>query len=139
MAPQGKITESLISNGCVVKGLVRNSVLSPGVYVSPGAVIEDSVVMNDVWVGPGAHIKNMVIDKQVRVGAGCVLGQGDASVANLQMPDKLSAGISVIGKGAILPPGCKIGLNALVDSEVEESDFPEDLVVADGQTVERKK
>lgn len=139
VAPQGKITESLISNGCVVKGLVRNSVLSPGVYVSPGAVIEDSVVMNDVWVGPGAHIKNMVIDKQVRVGAGCVLGQGDASVANLQMPDKLSAGISVIGKGAILPPGCKIGLNALVDSEVEESDFPEDLVVADGQTVERKK
>lgn len=139
VGPQGKITEALVSNGCVVKGLVRNSVLSPGVYVSPGAVIEDSVVMNDVWVGPGAHVKNMVIDKQVRVGAGCVLGQGDPKVANVQMPDKLSAGISVIGKGAILPPGCKIGLNVLVDSEVEESDFPDDFVVADGQTVERKK
>lgn len=139
VGPQGKISESLVSNGCVVKGLVKNSVLSPGVYVSPGAVIEDSVVMNDVWVGPGAHIKNMVLDKLVRVGAGSVLGHGDAGVANVLMPDRLSAGISVVGKGAILPPGCKIGANVLVDSEVEESDFPDDLVVADGQTVERGK
>lgn len=139
IGPQGKVTDALVSNGCVVKGLVKNSVLSPGVYVSPGAVIENSVVMNDVWVGPGVHINNMVIDKQVRVGAGSVLGQGDAGVANEKMPDKLSAGISVIGKGAIIPPGCKIGLNVLVDSDVEESDFKDDLVVGDGQTVERGK
>lgn len=139
IAPQGKVSESMISNGCVIKGLVRNSVLSPGVVVSPGAVIENSVVMNDVWVGPGAHINNMVIDKQVRVGPGAVLGTGDPKVANEKMPDKLSAGISVIGKGAIIPAGCKIGLNVLVDSDVEESDFPEDLIVADGQTVERSK
>ncbi len=139
IGPQGKVTDSLVSNGCVVKGLVRNSVLSPGVYVSPGAVIEDSVVMNDVWVGPGAHLRNVVIDKQVRVGAGCSLGQGDAKVANEKMPDKLNAGISVIGKGAILPPGCKVGVNVLIESEVEESDFSQDGVVADGQTVERAK
>ena len=139
IGPQGKVTEALVSNGCVVKGLVRNSVLSPGVYVSPGAVIENSVVMNDVWVGPGVHINNMVIDKRVRVGPGAVLGTGDPKVANEKMPDKLSAGISVIGKGAIIPPSCKVGLNVLIESDVEESDFPDDLVVADGQTVERAK
>lgn len=139
IGPQGKVSESLISNGCVVKGLVRNSVLSPGVYVSPGAVIENSVVMNDVWVGPGAHINNMVIDKQVRVGPGAVLGKGDPKIANEKMPDKLSAGISVVGKGAIIPPGCKVGMNVLIASEAEEIDFPDDLVVADGQTVERAK
>ena len=137
IGPQGKINEALVSNGCVVKGLVKKSVLSPGVYVSPGAVIENSVVMNDVWVGPGAHISNMVIDKQVRIGAGCILGQGDPKIPNERMPDKLNAGISVIGKGAIIPPGCKIGLNCLVASEVEESHFGSELVVSDGQTVER--
>jgi glucose-1-phosphate adenylyltransferase len=139
IGPQGKVTESLVSNGCVIKGLVKNSVLSPGVYVSPGAIIENSVVMNDVWVGPGAHISNMVIDKQVRVGPGCVLGQGDPKVPNEKMPDKLSAGISVIGKGAIIPAGCKVGMNVLIDSDAEESDFSDDLIVADGQTVERAK
>jgi glucose-1-phosphate adenylyltransferase len=139
IGPQGKVTEALVSNGCVVKGLVKNSVLSPGVYVSPGAVIENSVVMNDVWVGPGVHINNMVIDKRVRVGAGAVLGTGDASVANEKMPEKLCAGISVIGKGAIIPASCRVGLNVLIESDVEESDFPDDLTVADGQTVERAK
>ena len=81
----------------------------------------------------------MVIDKQVRVGAGAVLGQGDASVANEKMPDKLSAGISVIGKGAVIPPGATVGLNVLIDSEADEDDFDDSLVVGDGQTVERKK
>lgn len=137
IGPQGKVTEALVSNGCVVKGLVRNSVLSPGVYVSPGAVIEDSVVMNDVWIGPGAHVKGVVIDKDVRVGAGSTVGPGDPSVVNVKMPDRLFAGISVIGKGAVIPSGCKIGSNVLIASEVEESDFDESLIVPDGGTVER--
>lgn len=139
VAPQGKVSEALISNGCVIRGLVRNSVLSPGVYVSPGAVIENSVVMNDVWVGPGAHLKDVVIDKQVRIGAGACLGQGDKSIANAKMPDKLDCGITVIGKGAIIPAGCKVGVNVLIDSDVEESDFNEELSVPDGATVERAK
>lgn len=137
IGPQGRVAEALVSNGCVVKGLVRNSVLSPGVYVSPGAVVEDSVVMNDVWIGPGAHVKGVVIDKDVRVGAGSTVGPGDPSVVNLQMPDRLFAGISVIGKGAVIPAGCKIGSNVLIASEVEESDFDESLIVPDGGTVER--
>ena len=48
----GQIVNSMVSNGCVVRGMVDNSVLSPGVYVSPGAVVKDSVVMNDAWIGP---------------------------------------------------------------------------------------
>ena len=139
IAPQGKVSEALVSNGCVVRGLVKNSVLSPGVYVSPGAVIENSVIMNDVWVGPGAHLKDVVIDKQVRVGAGASLGQGDAAVPNAKMPDKLDCGITVIGKGAIIPAGCKVGANVLIESEVEESDFNEELSIPDGATVERAK
>ena len=35
---QARVVKSQISNGCNVRGLVVHSVLSPGVYVSPGAV-----------------------------------------------------------------------------------------------------
>ncbi len=139
VGPQGKVSEALVSNGCVIKGLVKNSVLSPGVYVSPGAVIEDSVIMNDVWVGPGAHIKGVVVDKDVRVGAGAVLAAGDTTTPNEKSPDNLKAGISVVGKGAVIPAGCKIGSNVLIESEVDESDFPESGIVPDGATVERAK
>lgn len=139
VGPQAKVTESMISNGCVIKGLVRNSVLSPGVHVCPGAVVEDSVIMNDSWIGPGAYLKGVVVDKEVRVGAGACLGGGDVSIANAKHPDKLYAGISVVGKGAVIPAGCKLGSNVLVQAQVDEDDFDDGGLVADGATVECKK
>ena len=51
-----------------------NSVLSPGVYVSPGAVVQDSVVMNDSWIGPGARPAKGVGHKKVVAGAGAANG-----------------------------------------------------------------
>ncbi len=135
LGPQAKIVSSLISNGCVVRGLVVNSVLSPGVYVSPGAVIKDSVVMNDTWIGPGALLDKVVIDKQVVIGAGAVVGTGDQSVVNEQMPDRLFAGITVVGKNAYIPDATQIGRNVLINSKRDEKDYPADKIVADGKTV----
>lgn len=135
IGPQGKVTSSLVSNGCVVRGLVENSVLSPGVYVSPGAVIKDSIVMNDTWVGPGARLEKVVVDKDVYVGAGAVVGTGNESVVNEQMPDKLFAGITVVGKGASIPERVTIGRNVLIQSNRGDEDFPKSGRVADGKTV----
>ncbi len=135
MGPQSKVLTSLVSNGCVVRGTVSNSVLSPGVYVSPGAVVKDSIIMNDTWIGPGALVDKAVIDKDVMIGPGSVVGAGDESVANVDMPDKLSSGITVIGKGAIIPEGARVGRNVLINSQRDESFFPADGVVGDGQTI----
>ena len=81
------------------------------------------------------HVHKAVIDKQVMVGAGTVLGTGDDSVANMQMPDRLFAGITVVGKGAVIPDGAYIGRNVLINSGRDESAFPNDGIVADGQTI----
>lgn len=132
---QAKVVNSMISNGCIVRGMVTNSILSPGVYVSPGAVVKDSVVMNDTWIGPGAMLDKVVIDKQVVIGAGTTIGTGEESVANEQMPDKLFAGISVVGKNAFIPDRAQIGRNVLINSGCEESDFPADGIVGDGKTI----
>ncbi len=135
VGPQGRIEGSLVSNGCVIKGLVRNSVLSPGVQVSPGAVVENSVVMNDTWVGPGARLERVVIDKEAVIGPGTVVGTGDDKVANQEFPDKLTSGISVVGKGAFIPAGFSVGRNVLINSNRDETFYPEDGVVPDGATV----
>ncbi|MEX1021436.1 MAG: glucose-1-phosphate adenylyltransferase, partial [Litorilinea sp.] len=110
-------------------------ILSPGVYVSPGAVIKDSIIMNATWIGPGAQLDKVVIDKQVMIGAGAIVGTGDESKANENMPDKLFAGISVVGKGTYIPDRATIGRNVLINSGREEADFPSDGIVADGKTV----
>ncbi len=135
VGPQAKVTNSMISNGCVICGTVINSVLSPGVYVSPGAVVKDSVIMNDAWVGPGASLDKLVVDKRVRIGSGAIVGTGDCSVANEAAPDKLFAGITVIGKGSIVPAGANIGRNVLIGIDKNESDYPADGVVADGKSI----
>ncbi|MEZ4708686.1 MAG: glucose-1-phosphate adenylyltransferase [Caldilineaceae bacterium] len=135
LGPQAKVVGSLISNGCVIRGVVNNSVLSPGVYVSPGAVVNDSVVMNGTWIGPGALLDKVVVDKQVVIGAGAIVGTGDASVPNEQMPDKLTSGISVIGKNAYIPDRAQVGRNVLINSRRDDKDFPPDYVVADGKTI----
>lgn len=135
LGPQARVVSSMVSNGCVVRGLVVNSVLSPGVYVGPGAMVKDSVVMNDTWIGPGARVEKSVLDKSVIVGAGAVVGEGNDATANEQMPDRLFAGITVIGKHAVVPDRSHIGRNVLINSNRDVDDFPTDGVVADGKTV----
>jgi glucose-1-phosphate adenylyltransferase len=125
IGPQARISRSTVCNGCIVRGTVEHSVLSPGVYVSPGAVVRNSVVMNDTWIGPNAVLDRVVIDKQVIVGAGVKFGCGDdMDTANRLQPDKLDTGISVAGKGAQIPPGIAIGRNVLINAGRTEDDFP---------------
>jgi glucose-1-phosphate adenylyltransferase len=125
IGPQANINRALICNGCIVRGTVDHSVLSPGVYVSPGAVVRNSVVMNDTWIGPNAVLDKVVVDKEVIVGAGTTFGYGDdMHTVNHVLPDKIDSGISIAGKGAHIPPGISIGRNVLINAWREEKDFP---------------
>lgn len=134
LGPQAQVVNSLISNGCVIRGRVENSVLSPGVYVSPGAVVRESVIINDTWIGPGAIIDRTIVDENAVIGAGTFVGYGEDMTPNQQMPDKLNTGITVVGAGAHIPGGLVIGRNVLIHSERVESDFPA-TEIRSGETV----
>jgi glucose-1-phosphate adenylyltransferase len=134
IGPQARVTSSMICNGCVIRGTVDRSVLSPGVYVSPGAIVRDSVVMNDTWIGPGAVLDKVIIDKNVVVGAGVRLGHGDDMSPNREQGDKMITGITVVGKGAHIPAGIVIGRNVLINADRDEDDFPQEEVKS-GETI----
>lgn len=133
--PQAQVCNSLISNGCVVRGRVENSILSPGVYVSPGAIVRESVIINDSWIGPGAVIDRTIVDENVIIGAGTTVGYSDDMTHNHQMPDKLNSGITIIGAGAHVPGGLTIGRNVLINCDRLESDFPEGTEIPSGETI----
>jgi glucose-1-phosphate adenylyltransferase len=125
VGPQSRVTGSILCNGCTIRGTVEHSVLSPGVYVSPGAIVRDSVVMNDTWIGPGAVLDRVIVDKQVVIGAGVRLGHGDdLSEANHLQPDKLNTGVTVVGKSAHIPAGISVGRNVVINADRDEADFP---------------
>jgi glucose-1-phosphate adenylyltransferase len=125
VGPQSRVTGSILCNGCTIRGTVERSVLSPGVYVSPGAIVRDSVVMNDAWIGPGAVLDRVIVDKQVVIGAGVRLGHGDdLHEVNRQQPDKLTTGVTVVGKSAHIPAGITVGRNVVINADRDEADFP---------------
>jgi glucose-1-phosphate adenylyltransferase len=137
IGPQASVYQSMICNGSIVRGRVERSVLSPGVYVSPGAIVRESVVMTDSWIGPGVILDRVIIDKEVVIGAGTQVGWGnDVDTPNKLLPNKLNTGISVVGRSAHIPPNIRIGRNVLINSDVNEEDFASfGEVVPSGDTV----
>ena len=66
-------SNSLIADGAVIEGTVRNSVIFRGARVKKGAVVENSVIMQDSTVGEGAHLNHAVLDKEVIINDGRLL------------------------------------------------------------------
>ncbi len=125
---------NLLSNGCIVEGLVERSVLSPGVRVAQGAVVRDSVIMNDTVIGPQARVERAIIDKEVHVGEGAEIGYGVDNVPNRQYPNRLNTGLTAVGKRSHIPAGIKIGHNVIINPGTPEGSLQADFV-ASGETV----
>jgi len=59
----GKALDSLVAPGCIISGIVRNSVLAYNVVVRSWATVDESVVSDGVVVGRYCKIKKAIIDK----------------------------------------------------------------------------
>jgi glucose-1-phosphate adenylyltransferase len=116
-----RVENSLISDGAQVFGTVVRSVLSPGVYVAPGAVVRDSIILGDAYIGADAVVDRCVIDEGVRVGEGAALGDGDDNTPNQQTPERLNTGLTIVGAGAAIPAGGKVGRNVAIAPRTAES------------------
>ncbi len=128
IGPNAWVGGNLLSNGCIIEGVVERSVLSPGVRVAAGAVVRDSVIMNDTVIMPNAKIERAIIDKEVHIGEGVEVCYGVDNVPNRYHPERLNTGLTVIGKRARLPAGVKIGHNVIINPGVDESRFHADFV-----------
>ncbi|MEO8463336.1 MAG: hypothetical protein ABI555_08995, partial [Chloroflexota bacterium] len=132
LGPTAQVHRSLISHGCVIDGMVVNSVLSPGVRVGVGAVIRDSIVMFDSVIGSRAVIDRAILDKEVTVGAGAIVGEGPDDPPNKAEPTRLNTGITVVGKQSVIPRGARIGRNVRIGGNVRASDFIRKVVPTGG-------
>jgi len=122
--PGASVSESLVSPGCEIRGEVIRSVLSPGVMVAKGARVEDSVIMNDARIDRGARVSHVIGDKQVWIGEGAELGTWGAGTPNEEFPEHLSTGLTVIGKQATVPAGCRVGQNSILFPFLRKDRFP---------------
>jgi glucose-1-phosphate adenylyltransferase len=105
------------------------------VRVEVGAVVRDSIVMFDSVIGAGATVDRTILDKDCVVGAGSRVGDGDDLRPNRQEPERLFAGITLVGKRARIPERMVIGRNCRIDPGVDEADFGRRKTIRSGETV----
>lgn len=108
------VTNSIIGDGCIVKGEVRGSILFPGVTVERGAVVEDSIVFSFSRIAGDARVRKAILDKFVVVGNGSSVGMGARRGTARGRSDSAtdagseSGGISVLGRGARIARGAAV-------------------------------
>lgn len=72
------IKRAFITQGCVIEGDVKNSVLFTGVKVGANAKVLDTVLMPNVVVEEGAIINRALIADGVKIGKGAVVGNANS-------------------------------------------------------------
>ena len=100
----GRAVNSVVCNGVIVSGgLVRQSVLSPGVQVGSWARVERSVILHNARIGRHAVVETAILDKNVVVREGASVGvdkEHDRARGFVVSP----GGITVVGKGKVVTP-----------------------------------
>ena len=101
---QGRAVSSVVSNGVIVSGgLVRESVLSPGVRVDDWACVERAVVLHNARIGRRAVVRDAILDKNVVVREGATVGVDQERDAERGFTVS-DGGVTVVGKGRVVEP-----------------------------------
>jgi glucose-1-phosphate adenylyltransferase len=89
--------ESMVSPGCIISGQVTGSVLSRGVVVEEGAVVQGSILHDNVRIGRGAVVRRAILDKNIVVPPGATVGVNPERDRELYHISE--NGITALGKG----------------------------------------
>ncbi len=130
-----RVENSMISDGCRIHGNVTRSLLSPGVYVAPDAIVRDSIILGDAWIGPGVVVDRCIVDEHVRVGEATLLGTGEDNTPNRDAPHRLNTGLTLVGLRSQIPAGTQIGRNVAIRPRTSEAAFGKQKIVESGTTL----
>ena len=131
ISDQVNIRDSMISDGCIIRPGARiyKSILSPGVVVDSGAAVEHSILLTDSVIESGAIVKNAILDKKVIVGKGAQVGSDSEGNEPL---------LVMAGKSSVIPPDTIIKPGAMVGTDVVPSDFS-DRIVDSGRYIQTRR
>ncbi|HSE63332.1 MAG TPA: glucose-1-phosphate adenylyltransferase [Thermoanaerobaculia bacterium] len=111
------VKDSMITDGCVISpgARIERSVLSPGVWIGRNAVVRESVVLTDSVIEEGARVDRAILDKAVRIGRRARVGQRSK-------PGE-GPGITTIGKNAQIPDRITVKRGAVIDADATPEYF----------------
>jgi glucose-1-phosphate adenylyltransferase len=131
-----RVRQSILGADTIIEGRVEESVLFPGVRVGKGARVINSIIMHDCQIGANAYLERVIMDKKGRVGEKARV-DGRAALPNREFSGHLKEGLTLVGKGASIPPKIRIRGNTIIRPWVTEADY-KGPVVGQGETVRKK-
>lgn len=115
IADSANVQNSLISDGCNVYGRVDSSIIFPGVYIAPGAVVRDSIVMPYSTVEKNARIEYSIVAENVTIYDNAKIGARPESLKG-----KNSWGLTVIGENRVIGSNAIVPAKSMIVKDVEE-------------------
>ena len=108
ISPTGRVQNCIISEGTVVHGTVKDSIVSHSVTIGKNAYIEGSIIMPGAVIEEGADVRYSIVGWDATVGKGCMVGETLSGCK----PGEWK--ISVIAPGYDLPEGTVVGANEMI-------------------------
>lgn len=134
IADSGKVIKSIIAEGCMIYGTVKNSVIFPGVIINEGTIIEDSIVMSDTLIGSNTEIYKTIIGETSVIGNNVKCGVGEFA-PNAYNPKVYDSEITVIGSNTVIPNNTVLGKNVVIDNYVIPHDFETNIIPSGGYLI----
>ena len=78
IGPDAEIDRIYVTQGTIIMGSAKNSVLSTGSIIMDGAKVVDTVLMPDAKVEEGAVVTRAIVASGVKIGKGAVVGSADS-------------------------------------------------------------
>jgi hypothetical protein len=107
------IRDSLIASGVEVQGVVEDSIVFPNVVIGRNARVARSVVMSGNRIGAGSEVFNALLlpftaevpRTAPNIGERCIIGAQKSTAKNVDFPDQIRDGLTVVGSNADIPNG----------------------------------
>ena len=104
IADDAVVENSMVTEGCEIDGIVRDSVLFAGVTVEKGAVVEDSVIMPGTTIQAEAIVRRAIVSEDCVIAKRCEVGESAGDIA-------------LIGQDTVLPEGYVVKAGLQVDND----------------------
>ena len=111
------VENSMISEGCEIKGEVDYSILFSNVTVEEGAKVRYSVVMPGTVIKSGAVVEYSIVAENSVIESGAHVGESPEEIADL---DKW--GIAVIGHNVTIGEGVAVPAKEMVASDLKKGE-----------------
>lgn len=121
IAPEARLKNCYITEGCEIYGEIEHSVIFEGVTVGENTKVEDSIIMPGANIGKNTVIYKSIIGPNVVVGDGATIGSMDESANKDWLNSKICTNdITLLGADIKIDDSVKIATNSMVTESISK-------------------